>query len=110
MAPCEGGRGAERISVTAGRGRVSDGVDVAGDSERMDRRGQLDGIPPAKTPRIWMSMRDVERAHILRTLEETSFNQSAAARLLRIDRNLLLRKIKRYAIDVSQSKRGRPSN
>ena len=34
-------------------------------------------------------MADVEREHIRRTLEHTFGNQSAAARLLKLDRNLL---------------------
>ena len=52
----------------------------------------------------WMSIAELERSHILRTLEHTFYNQSAAARLLRIDRNHLRRKINRYGIDIVRAK------
>ncbi len=47
----------------------------------------------------WPSLEAVERAHLQRTLRETYFNQSAAARLLKIDRKLLARKIKKHGIE-----------
>jgi DNA-binding NtrC family response regulator len=47
---------------------------------------------------VWPSLAEVEKAHISQTLRETFFNQSATARLLKIDRKLLARKIKKYAI------------
>lgn len=46
----------------------------------------------------WASLADVEAQHILRTLQQTFFNQSAAARLLGIDRKLLARKIRKYGL------------
>jgi DNA-binding NtrC family response regulator len=46
----------------------------------------------------WLSLAEVEKQHISRTLHETFFNQSAAARLLQIDRKMLARKIKKYEI------------
>ena len=46
----------------------------------------------------WMSLADIEAQHILRTLQQTFFNQSAAARLLGIDRKLLARKIRKYGL------------
>lgn len=57
----------------------------------------------------WLTISQLERSHIERTLRHTFYNQSAAARMLDIDRNLLYRKIKRYGIDISQSRRGRPA-
>ncbi len=61
-------------------------------------------------PSKWPTMADVEREHLRRTLEFTSYNQSAAARLLEIDRHQLMRKVHKYGLDLSQSKRGRPPN
>lgn len=46
----------------------------------------------------WPTMAIVEAEHIRRTLKQTFFNQSAAARLLDIDRKQLARKIKKYGI------------
>jgi len=63
--------------------------------------------PETQDHNHWKSIRDVEREHILRTLKHTYFNQSAAARLLRIDRNLLRRKIQRYGIKLPNSRRPR---
>ncbi|HEY6564864.1 MAG TPA: helix-turn-helix domain-containing protein, partial [Pirellulaceae bacterium] len=46
----------------------------------------------------WSTLADVERDHIALTLRETDFNQSAASRLLGIDRKMLARKIKKYRL------------
>ncbi len=56
----------------------------------------------------WSTLADVERQHIRATLVHTYFNQSAAARLLRIDRASLARKIERLGIAVPEARRGRP--
>lgn len=56
----------------------------------------------------WATLADVEREHIRRTLEEVYYNQSAAARILGIDRKLLSRKVKKYRIPVPIRRRGRP--
>jgi len=45
------------------------------------------------------SLADVERAHILRVLEETGWNISRAARALDIDRTTLYAKIRRYGLE-----------
>jgi DNA-binding NtrC family response regulator len=47
----------------------------------------------------WLTLAEAERQHILRTLERTSYNQSEAARLLRIERHRLARKIRKYGLD-----------
>jgi transcriptional regulator with GAF, ATPase, and Fis domain len=52
----------------------------------------------------------VEREHVLRTLQRTGYNQAAAARLLSLSRKQFARKIKRYQIDVSRSRPGRPAH
>jgi len=56
----------------------------------------------------WRTMDEVEREHIRQTLEHTYYNQSAAARLLEMDRNLLRRKMRKHGIDSGRSRRGRP--
>jgi DNA-binding NtrC family response regulator len=47
---------------------------------------------------MWQTLEDLERQHIVRTLEYTFNNRSAAARLLGVTRQALLRKMKRYGI------------
>lgn len=46
------------------------------------------------------SLYDVEREHILRTLQEVKFNKSKAADILGVDRVTLYRKLLRYAISA----------
>jgi len=46
----------------------------------------------------------MEREHILRTLEHTFYNRSAAARLLKVTRQSLLRKMKRYGLDIADER------
>ncbi len=65
-------------------------------------------LPVDETTGRWATLAQVEREHIRRTLEETFYNQSAAARLLEIDRKLLARKIKKHQIPVPVGRRGRP--
>ncbi len=58
----------------------------------------------------WPTAADVERQHILRTLEHTGYNQSAAARLLGIDRHQLRRRMFEYGLAApGQVRRGRPA-
>ena len=70
-------------------------------------------IPPANgsfaDEAPWSSLADIEREHIRATLVRTFYNQSAAARLLRIDRASLARKIERFGISVPVARRGRPA-
>jgi len=49
----------------------------------------------------WLSLEHLEREHIVRTLRHTFNNRSAAARLLGVTRQSLLRKLKRYGLDGS---------
>ena len=53
----------------------------------------------------WRTMDEVQREYIRRTLILTDFNQSAAARLLGIERHQLARKIRNYDLVVPQVKR-----
>lgn len=52
----------------------------------------------------WLTLAEVEARHICQTLEEAFFNQTAAARLLGVDRKLLARKIKKYAIKLPRTR------
>lgn len=52
----------------------------------------------------WPTLAEIEEKYIRKTLEETFYNQSAAARLLGVDRKLLARKMKKYNIDAPQSR------
>jgi DNA-binding NtrC family response regulator len=52
------------------------------------------------------TLEDVERAHIERVLEETSWNLSRAARILEIDRTTLYSKLKRYGLRRPEPVRG----
>jgi DNA-binding NtrC family response regulator len=47
----------------------------------------------------WMTLADVERAHLQKTLAEAMNNKSLAARMLGIDRSVLRRKLQRYGLD-----------
>lgn len=46
------------------------------------------------------SLEDLERAHILKVLQETGYNKSRASEVLGIDRATLYRKANRYGIDL----------
>jgi len=48
----------------------------------------------------WLSLDDLERFHIAQTLEQTFFNQSAAARMLGVSRQSLIRKIRQHGIEM----------
>jgi transcriptional regulator with GAF, ATPase, and Fis domain len=57
--------------------------------------------PPAETPRKGLrpaSLEDVERLHILQTLESTRWKKREAARILGIDRSTLDRKLQKYEL------------
>jgi Nif-specific regulatory protein len=51
-----------------------------------------------------MSLEDVERRHILATLNATGWNKSRTAQILGIERSTLDRKIQRYQISKERSK------
>ncbi|HWP35718.1 MAG TPA: helix-turn-helix domain-containing protein [Thermodesulfobacteriota bacterium] len=45
-----------------------------------------------------LTLRELEKAYILKTLEELDWNQARAAQVLDIGRNTLWRKLKEYGI------------
>ncbi len=57
----------------------------------------------------WLSLAELKRRHIQKTLEHTGYNQTAAAKLLEVTPRVLSRLIKEHGIDASRSRRGRPS-
>lgn len=56
----------------------------------------------------WPTLADVDREHILRTLQQTGHNHSITAHLLDISRQQLLRKVKQLGLNVPHARRGRP--
>ncbi len=57
----------------------------------------------------WPTAAQVEREHIVRTLQHAADNQSVAARLLDIDRHQLRRRMQEYGLmQPGQARRGRP--
>ena len=72
-------------------------------------RRQDSAAPEHSAARHWPTMAEIERRHILKTLQKTAFNQCEAAKMLGIDRHALRRRIKKLGLDASQSRRGRPT-
>ena len=54
--------------------------------------------PVSTEPRPWETLESLERGHLIRTLEHTCYNHSAAARLLGISRQALIRKANKHQI------------
>jgi two-component system nitrogen regulation response regulator GlnG len=77
---------------TAGLGESAAALAGAGTSVSL-QCGEKGSAEPA-----WSSLASVERRHLLLTLEHTYYNRAAAARLLGITRQALLRKMDRHAI------------
>jgi len=64
------------------------------------RQAANDGLaaPAAEADASWLTLADVERLHLERTLAATMQNKSLAAKLLGIDRSVLRRKLQRYGL------------
>jgi DNA-binding NtrC family response regulator len=78
---------------------------------QVDRCNDLEPSIHHDEPAItdWPSLADMERQHIQATLQRVFYNQSRAAEILKINRASLARKIKRYGVQTSPARRGRPS-
>jgi DNA-binding NtrC family response regulator len=67
-----------------------------------------DAPTPASTPGLPVgsagSLEELERAHIVRVLQEVGFNKSRASEILGIDRATLYRKAQRYGIELKGPK------
>ena len=79
-------------AVALGRSAIIDAPDI-----------WLSSVEPPSTPPLRtnegfeaMSLDDVDKRHIFRTLEHTDWNKSQAATILNIERSTLDRKIKGY--------------
>ncbi len=57
--------------------------------------------PVSVSEEPWPTLDEMERQHLLATLQRTGNNQSAAAKLLGMDRGVLRRRIKKFGLDVS---------
>ncbi len=66
-----------------------------------------DLMPSAANAFEPMSLDELERRHILATLNSTNWNKSQTARILGIERSTLDRKIDRYQLDTELPHRGR---
>jgi Nif-specific regulatory protein len=69
---------------------------------KLNTAGESQIVSPEKEKQdlfIPLSLDDVERNHIIRTLEHTGWNKSLASKQLGIERTTLDRKIKRYNIE-----------
>jgi Nif-specific regulatory protein len=82
-------------SVALGSGPMLDGADIWLSS--LDAAGPL---PMTAEPDIYraVSLDEIEKQHILRTLNHTEWNKSQAATILNIERSTLDRKIKAYEL------------
>lgn len=65
-----------------------------------DQDSPLANLPqPETAEQQWLSLEENEKQYILQVLDEVEGNKSRAAKILRIDRVSLWRKIKRYGLD-----------
>ena len=69
---------------------------------------QTEGMEVAPGERA-NSLEQMERAHIIRVLQQASFNKSKAAEILGIDRATLYRKAQRYNISLAGDGNARPA-
>jgi DNA-binding NtrC family response regulator len=82
-------------AVALGTGPVLDAQDVW--LSNLDAAGP--GAPGAAAPAYQpLSLEEIEKEHILRTLQHTDWNKSQAAAILNIERSTLDRKIKGYGL------------
>jgi DNA-binding NtrC family response regulator len=107
----------ESESAELGSGRIacllegpSADIDEAAPEEVAGQDSWLEPPPivatvEAPSAAAWMTLAALEREHLQRTLEPTFYNRSAAARLLGITRQALLRKMERHGIEIPDSTR-----
>jgi two-component system, NtrC family, response regulator AtoC len=67
------------------------------------------GSPDTYAPPRLTTLREAERAHILRALEATGWNKKEAARLLEISRGTLYRKIVEYGLEPDAKRTPSPA-
>jgi DNA-binding NtrC family response regulator len=90
---------AERAGNTPSTSRViARGWDTSDEAESKWQESRRSNQANNLSSSQWPTLEHVERQYILETLEHTFYNRSAAARLLGITRQSLLRKMKLYSI------------
>jgi len=82
-------------AVALGNGPLLDAPDIWLSS--LEVGGQA-SPPPSSDAYAPLSIEDIEKQHILRTLQHTEWNKSQAASILKIERSTLDRKIKTYEL------------
>jgi len=97
---------ADGIAAEDGPETTLDGISdsIAGPPWETDACADSDSPPPSPTS-AWQTLAAIEREYLMRTLEHTFYNRSAAARLLGITRQALLRKMERYGIRAPGQRR-----
>jgi DNA-binding NtrC family response regulator len=103
-----GASGEEEVATIGFEKAVADMAAANGGSQPTIAMHNADGID--SDGGRWPTAADVEREHIIRTLDHARQNQSAAARLLDIDRHQLRRRMQEYGLmQPGQARRGRPA-
>ncbi len=77
-----------------------------GEAALMVERAASAHLPRKEMPDRAMDLEAVERHHILRVLRECKGNHAKTAKTLRIGRNTLWRKLKRYRIGTGEESKG----
>ena len=91
-------------AVVLTRGDVIDVEDLT--LTKLSTAGDTQDIVPLPSVFEAISLDEVERRHILATLQATAWNKSQAANILGIERSTLDRKIRRYELDGQFPYRG----
>jgi DNA-binding NtrC family response regulator len=76
---------------------------IASQKKAASQQSTEQALPMSGESLPWQTLEQLERQHIERTLARTFYNRSAAARMLGVTRQSLLRKIKRYGLDRKES-------
>jgi transcriptional regulator with GAF, ATPase, and Fis domain len=82
-------------SIALGLGPMLDAPDIWLSAVDLNSTGSVNLQAPKYEP---VSMDEIEKRHILKTLEHTDWNKSQAAAILKIERSTLDRKIKLYEL------------
>lgn len=64
-------------------------------------------IEQIEKPAEWLTLDELERYHVEQTLKKSAYNQSAAARLLGVSRQSLIRKVQQYGIEIPSRAKSR---
>jgi len=81
------------------RNTIERALVVVGKKNRIDPEDLNLPHLPKPSPSVGNSLEEMEKVHIQRTLEQTSWNISRSAEILKIDRVTLYNKIKKYSLE-----------